>query len=85
MFVSNFSKTFPPRRPGARQPAGRGVHQWAAAAQPHPPQDHRDGRRRHPPLRHLQAAARQPRLRQQDPQQIPGGVAVESVTKFRES
>ena len=58
-------------RARAREPVGRRVHQRSAAAQPHPPQDHRDGGGRRAALRHLAPAARQPRVRLQDTQQIP--------------
>lgn len=57
-------------RPG--QSAWWGLHQWATAAQPHPPQDSGDGPPRHPTLCHLPPAARLPWLCLQDPVPLPG-------------
>ncbi len=70
---TNKQTYFPPaHRPGPGEPAGRGVHQRASPAQPHPPQDHRDGGGRRQAVRHLPTAASQPRMRIKDTQQIPG-------------
>lgn len=57
---------------GSGQPAGRGLHQRPAAAQPHPTQDSGDGPSRDPALRHLPTAARVSRLRLQNPLPLPG-------------
>ena len=59
-------------RSGARESAGRSVHQWPSAAQPHPFEDRRTGGGRRPSVRHLAPVARVPRLRLQDPQPLPG-------------
>ena len=48
--------------PGPGEPAGGRFYQRAAAAQPHPPQNRRDGRHGNSPLRHLTPTARFTRL-----------------------
>ena len=65
------SSSLHPAGPGARQPAGRGVHQRPTPAPPHPPADRGDGPPRRPALRHLPPAARVSRLRVQNPVPVP--------------
>ena len=57
-------------RSGPRQPTGRCVYQWTPIAQPHPAQDHRDGRGRGPAVRYFKTTQSQPRLCLQNFEQV---------------
>jgi len=59
-------------RSGAGEPARRGVHQRAPAAQPHPAEDRGAGGGRRAAVRHLAPAARFARLRLQNLEPLPG-------------
>ena len=56
--------------PGSRQPARRRFHQRTSAAQPHPPQNRRDGGDGDSALRHFKAVESLTRMRIQNIMQV---------------
>ena len=63
-------------RPGSSEPAGRRVHQRAAAAESHPPADHRACGAGRAAVCHQPHAQGLTRLCQQDTAEVPGTYAI---------